>query len=130
MLYRSELPPAMLFKGCVLVLSEALASQLTEAELQGILAHEVAHTYFMEELIQAREREDRQAIKTVELKCDAVAVLTLKLLGHEPGCYITGLKKREKIANSVGLTGKFAQTHPDVRERDQFLAQFTKQLGR
>ena len=114
-LYRSELPQAMLFQSCVLVLSDALASQLTEAELLGIIAHEVAHTYFMDELIQARKVEDRRAMKIVELKCDGVAVLTLKLLGHEPGCYITGLKKREKIANSVGLTGKFAQTNPYVR---------------
>jgi hypothetical protein len=128
-LYRSEVPQAMLFRGCILVLSDSLAGSLLKAELTGIIAHEVAHTYFMSELTEAREAQDKQAMKLVELKCDAIAVLSLVLLGFDSDNYISRLRKREKLANAVGLSGKFSPTHPEARVRNHFLARWMKQLS-
>jgi len=123
------MPQAMLFRGCVLVLSDSLAGSLLEAELTGIISHEVAHTYFMGEMTEAREAQDKQAMKIVELKCDAIAVLSLKLLGFDSGNYISGLRRREKLANAVGLSSRFSATHPEVRVRNHFLARWMKQLS-
>ncbi len=128
-LYRSEMPQAMLYRGCVLVLSDSLAGSLLGAELTGIISHEVAHTYFMGEMTEAREAQDKQAMKIVELKCDAIAVLSLKLLGFDSGNYISGLRRREKLANAVGLSSRFSATHPEVRVRNHFLARWMKQLS-
>jgi Zn-dependent protease with chaperone function len=129
-LYKSEIQQAVLWRGCVLTLSDALAGPLTDTELLGILAHELAHTYFMDEIMTARRDGDVRSMKVVELKCDAVAYLTLKLLGRETGYYITRLRKMEKMAKEAGIASKLAQTHPEMRERARFLERFAQQLGR
>ncbi len=128
--YRSERPQAMLLKGCVVLLSDSLAGPLTDVELIGIISHEIAHTYFMEEIVAAQRDRDVRQMKVVELKCDAVAYLTLGLLGRDAGYYITGLRKREKMANEVGLSSKLVQTHPEVRERARFLERLAQRLAR
>ena len=98
--------------------------------LSASIAHEFGHTYFMDEMVAAQRDRDVRSMKVVELKCDAVAYLTLKLLGRGAGYYIAGLRKREKMAKEAGIASKLAQTHPDVRERARFLEQFDQQLGR
>ncbi|MCA1604953.1 MAG: hypothetical protein LC775_05640 [Acidobacteria bacterium] len=80
-------------------------------------------------MTEARGAQDKQAMKIVELKCDAIAVLSLKLLGFDSGNYISGLRRREKLANAVGLSSRFSATHPEVRVRNHFLARWMKQLS-
>ncbi len=128
-LYKSEIPQAALWRGCVLAISDSLAGPLTDAELLGIIAHELSHTYFMDEIMAARRDGDVRSMKVVELKCDAFAYLTLKLLGRGAGYYIAGLRKMEKMAKEAGLASKLAQTHPEMWERARFLDQFDKTLG-
>lgn len=121
---------ALLWHGCVLVLSAGLVNALSDAELRGIIAHELGHSYFMDEMTVARQARDCRTMKTVELKCDAVAILSLKLLGHDPALYLIGLRKMQAIMYRKGGSGSgFFPTHPEYGERALFFQRFIKSLS-
>lgn len=127
-LFREYKPVGMLWRESVLVLSSGLAAALEDAELLGIVAHEMGHSYFMDELVAARNQSDVRAMRVVELKCDAVAMLSLKLLGHQPGDHLRGLKKLERLLERMGLTSRRDESHPSIVERAQFAERFSKLL--
>ncbi len=128
-LFRQRVPQAMLWRGCVMLLSDGLAEPLPDAELAGIVAHEVSHPYFMDEMAGAQRAKDEVLMRVVELKCDAAAVLTVKLLGLDPSSYLKGIKRIKGIMRGMSLSGGLDQTHPEIHERAQFLERFAKQLG-
>ena len=129
-LFRDLVPQAMLWRGCVLLLSDGLAAPLPDAELAGIVAHEISHPYFMDEMAGARRAQDTTLMRVVELKCDAAAVLTVKLLGLDPTSYLKGIKRIKEIARGLSLSaGGLRQTHPEIHERTRFLERFFRQLG-
>ena len=49
--------------------------QLYDGELAGIFAHELGHSYFEDEMGAASRAKDTRAMRVVELKCDAVAIV-------------------------------------------------------
>lgn len=123
-LYPDYFPSAMIWRGCVLVISDVLADHLADDELAGIVAHEVAHAYFMSETIKARKQGDGQSRRIVELKCDAVAMLTLKLMGRDAADYVKALHKVTNITKGhVRL-----DSHPLFGVRVQFAQRFIKLL--
>src|SRR5262245_6530974 len=73
-LFQDDVPSAMLWRGCVLVLSDGLADPLYDGELAGIIAHELGHSYFEDEMAAAQRAKDARAMGVVELKCDAVEI--------------------------------------------------------
>ena len=127
-LYHHHFPSAMVWLGCVLVISDALADHLSDDELAGIVAHEMAHAYFMIETIKARKHGDGQAMRIVELKCDAVAMLTLKLLGRDAADYLRALLTITDITKRDGYAG-IDFLHPSIRERTEFAERFIKLLA-
>lgn len=127
-LFQDNRPYAMLFRDCVLVLSTGLAAALEDAELIGIVAHELGHAYFIGELALAHGAKDLRSMKVVELKCDAVAILTLKLLGHEAAGLLRGLRKMERVNERMLLSSRHVETHPSMVERGQFSERFSKFL--
>jgi hypothetical protein len=126
-LYRDHLPTAMVWMGCVLVISDALADHLSDNELAGIVAHEMAHAYFMSETIKARKHGDGQAMRIVELKCDAVAMLTLKLMGRDAADYPKALRRITDITRRDGYA-RINPSHPSIDERTEFAQRFIKLL--
>ena len=128
-LYRDEFARAMVWLGCVLVISDALADRLHDDELAGIVAHEMGHAYFMIETIKARKHGDHQAMKIVELECDAVAMLTLKLLGHDPADHWRGLRRVTNIDRTNGSNRIDSRDYPSIGERAQFAQRFIKLLA-
>ena len=123
-LYQDQFPRAMVWQGCVLVISDALADPLHDDELAGIVAHEMGHSYFMIETIKAMKHRDRQALIIVELKCDAVAMLSLKLLGHDPADHIIGLHRVNNITRRNGYNKLDSRYYPSIGERTQFAQRF------
>jgi hypothetical protein len=118
----------MVWRGCVLVISDALAAPLDDDELAGIVAHEMGHAYFMIEISNARKRGDRQAMKIVELKCDAVAMLSLKLLGHDPADHLRGLRRVNDLTRTHGFN-PLDGVHPSIGERRRFAERYLKLLA-
>jgi len=135
-LYQDDSPRAALWMGCVLILSDSLVALLYDAELAGIVAHELAHSYFMDEMAAAQRTNDERRMKVIELKCDAVAMLSLKLLGSDPTYYIRGVKRIVNLMHNDSFSGVryIAQskhelkTHPSVVERGVFSQRFIKLL--
>jgi len=124
--------------GCVLVISDSLAAPLYNEELAGIVAHELAHLYFMDDMAAAQRTKDERRMKVIELKCDAVAMLSLKLLGSDPTYYIRGMKRMVNLMHNDSFSGvryiaqsqSELKTHPSIVERAQFSQRFIRLLVR
>jgi hypothetical protein len=128
-LYHDRFPRASVWMGCVLIISDALADPLHDDELAGIVAHEMAHAYFMIETIKARRRGDQQVMRIVELKCDAVAMLTLKLLGHDPADHLRGLRRVTSLTRRNGYIRPIDfWDYPTIGERAEFAQRFIRLL--
>jgi hypothetical protein len=56
-------------------------------------------------------------MRVVELKCDAVALLSLKLLGRDPSLYLRGLQRIWTITRRKGLSSSIFRSHPEPVER-------------
>ena len=127
-LFQDEIPNAMLWRGCVLGLSDGLADPLSDGELAAIMAHELGHSYFEDEMASAWKSKDARAMKVVELKCDAVAILSLKLLDRDPTLYLRALQRIREIIRIKGRSRSIFQSHPDLVERAQFSQRFIRSL--
>jgi Zn-dependent protease with chaperone function len=128
-LFQDDVPSAMLWRGCVLVLSDGLADPLYDGELAGIIAHELGHSYIEDEMADAQRAKDARAMRVVELKCDAVAILSLKLLNYDPALYLRGLRRIQVIIKRKSLSSGIFQSHPELVARAQFSQRFIKALG-
>jgi predicted Zn-dependent protease len=128
-LYQDDLPVAKLWRGGVLVMSDGLAEPLYDAEIIGVIAHELGHSYFEDEMAAAQRQKDTQAMRVVELKCDAVAIVSLKLCGQEPTRYLQGLKQIKELMRRRRLSSGVFQSHPELVERELFSRQLIKSLG-
>ncbi len=128
-LFQDDVPSATLWRGCVLVLSDGLADPLYDGELAGIFAHELGHSYFEDEMAAAQRAKDARAMRVVELKCDAVAILSLKLLNYDPAHYLRGLQRIQVIIKRKSLSSGIFQSHPELVARAQFSQRFIKSLG-
>ncbi len=128
-LFQDDVPSAVLWKGCVLAVSDGLATPLYDGELAGIFAHELGHSYFEGEMAAANRAKDARAMRAVELKCDAVAIVSLKLLDYNPTLYLKGLQRIQVIQRRKSLSSDIFQSHPNMVERAQFSQRFIKSLG-
>lgn len=129
-LYQDKIPQGMLFRECVLVLSDSLAGTLKDDELIGIVGHELAHAYFMDEMVAARKRQDGRAMRAVELECDAVAMITLRVMGKDPGQLLKGLQRITVMSKSKGYQSSSYWMHPQIAEREEFAQRFIQLLSR
>ncbi len=128
-LFQDDVPSAMLWRGCVLVLSDGLADPLYDGELAGVIAHELGHSYFEDEMAAAQRAKDARAMRVVELKGDGVAILSLKLLNYDPALYLRGLQKIQVILKRKSLSSRIFQSHPALVARAQFSLRLIKSLG-
>jgi len=127
-LYRNDLPSAALWRGCVVVVSDGLAEPMYDDELAGVLAHELSHSYFEDEMAEGRRAQNAFAMRVVELKCDGVAILSLKLLGRNPAGYVRGLRRLQLITKRKGLSDAVFQSHPTLVARMKFSQRYIESL--
>jgi hypothetical protein len=128
-LFDDDFPSPTLWRGCVLLIPNGLAEPLYDGELAGIFAHELGHSYFEDEMAAAVRTQDFRDMRVVELKCDAVALLSLKLLGHDPALYLRGLRTIEDLNKRKGRSKGKPQSHPELVERAQLSQRFIKSLS-
>jgi len=118
--YHDPVPAGYLWRGCIMVLSDALSDSLSDAELTGIVAHELGHAYFMGDAVAAKRSKKSSALRVVELKCDAVAIVSLKLLGHDPASFLRALQKIQLLLTRKKLSPRDPNSHPGLSERALF----------
>lgn len=128
-LFHHDLPLVQLWRGGVLMISDCLAEVLYGGELAGLFAHELGHSYFEDEMISAQRSKDARAMRLTELKCDGVAIVTLKLLGHNPAQYLKGLQKIQNINKQKGQSSGTFQSHPELVARALFSERLIKSMG-
>jgi hypothetical protein len=124
---RSDEPKAMLVDRAALIITTKLMTITSEAELRGIVAHELAHEYLWEERRQASIEKDDTSLREIELFCDAVAAITLKEIGGDPAEFARALEGTTYPGITAGnKTRRETRTHPslDVRMKlNQWLCQ-------
>ena len=129
-IFQHDVPMApQLWRGCVLMISAGLAELLYEGELAGIIAHELGHSYFEDEMAAANRNQETSTMRLVELKCDGVAILSLKLLGHNPTHFLRGLQRIQEINRRKRLFKGILQSHPELVARARFSDRLIKLLG-
>lgn len=101
----------------VLLISEPALKQLSTEELQATVAHELGHEYFWGELMEARQRKERETMREIELRCDGIAVIALQRLGLDPTKLISALGKMKMINARTVNTDPFYHPEPDERSR-------------
>jgi len=121
---KDDLPKAILWRGCVLAISDGLADPLYDGELAGIIAHELRDSYFEDEMASALKTKDTRRVRVVELKCDAVAIISLKLLDRNPALYLQALQRIREIMRRKERSSGIFESHPALFERAQFSQQF------
>jgi len=128
-LFAHELPTAQIWRGSVLLVSTSLAETLYDGELAGIFAHELSHAYFEDEMAAAQRTRDERAMRTVELKCDGLAIISLRLLGYKPTSYLSSLQRLQLLTKRLGRSSGILQSHPELAVRAQFSERLIKALG-
>src|SRR5262245_58550968 len=127
---RSEQPKAFVVVRAALIITTKLMLITSEAELRGIVAHELAHLYLWEERERAFKEKDESLLREIELFCDAVAAITLKEIGDDPACYARGLKRMTYMGSTIGNTTRSeTQTHPSLDARVKLNQWLCQRLG-
>jgi hypothetical protein len=103
----------------VLLISEEALKLLTAEELQAAAAHEMGHEYFWNEYELAREYQQRREMQEIELRCDGIAVITMKHLGLDPSHLISQVTKMTKFNERAGATAT-ANLYTPLDERIKF----------
>jgi len=126
-----DLPQAVvvLHDRAVLLLSRPALRLLSPPELQALVAHEAGHDYFWAQYVASRDRDDARARQELELRCDAIAVLTLVDLGLDPAALISGLRKLTLFNERLGTRANY-QRYPTMDERERFVHAITGLYGR
>ena len=104
----------------VLLMSRAAVHLLSDPELQAVVAHEIGHEYFWSQYSRARARSDLEALQTIELLCDGIALLTLEALGIDPKNLSSAVEKIARF-NEVPDSRWGSNGYPSPDERRRFV---------
>jgi hypothetical protein len=109
-----------LYARSIVLASRPALRELSAAELQAIVAHEMGHELFWAEYEQARERKNTRVLQEIELKCDGVAVVTMLALRLDLKMLESAMRKLTHFNERIGATAN-ADGYPDLRTRVQFV---------
>jgi Peptidase family M48 len=114
----------------VIVISQSALQLLSADELTAIVAHEVAHEYVTNQYAEARRTRNAARLRTLELICDALAVILLEQSGLSADPLAPALKK---LADYNGLHfGIFANEldYPTFEERRKVIVRIKRKINR
>lgn len=107
-----------------LLISEKALGLLSSEELLAVVAHEMGHEYFWGEFVEARQRKQYETMRELELRCDAIAVITLLGLRIDPANLISGLSRMNGFnALTVNTDNR---PYPTSGERTKFIRAMTE----
>jgi hypothetical protein len=114
-----------LYARCVLLISRPALKQLTSSEVQALAAHEIGHDYFWNEYETASRNNDEELFHEIEMRCDAIAILTLIALDIDPDTLASAVSKIELFNARFGAPLNSAH-YPPFRERSRFQEAFIR----
>jgi hypothetical protein len=86
----------------VILISRRAIKLLSASELQALVAHELGHDYFWEEYEQAAAQNRKHVLREIELRCDAIALLTLRALNLDSNALGSALTKIDRFNAQFG----------------------------
>lgn len=107
------------FRTVVLVSRQALAV-VTPDEFAALVAHEVGHDYDWDAYWTAMQQHDHARMRQLELRADAIAVLTLQRNGVAPDRLISAVQKVTRYNERLGATAN-AEDYVSLAERVPFI---------
>jgi Zn-dependent protease with chaperone function len=127
-----EVPQAAvaLHARAVVLVSEPALDLLDAEEVQALVAHEVGHEYFWSEYFRARRDNDRPLLRTLELLCDGLAIVTLRRAGTDPKGLISALEKLVRYTRDRFGAARNEDDYPAIGERRRFARRLVEWLGR
>ena len=121
-------PFAGAFRQCIFIVSTGLLHLVTDEELRGFVAHELAHECFIEELREADRSHCASAYRLVEYKSDLVGALALLLACGDPLALATGVEKVEAYYLRSNPSVLRDDTHPDSTHRRRCIELFLTRI--
>ena len=103
-----------------MLISRPAFALLDSSELQAAVAHEVGHEYIWTQQHVASKEKDAPRLRELELFCDGVALVTLRLAGLTPTSLVTGFEKltrynRQRFGNATAN-----ENYPSIEDRKRF----------
>jgi hypothetical protein len=111
----------------VLLLSRDALSLVSAEELQALAAHEFGHELFWDEYQAARVGNPAR-VQELELRCDGVAVTTLRALGQEPDALVRAVTLMTRYNERLGATAS-APSYVSLKDRRAFIETMAARLA-
>lgn len=104
----------------IVLVSEVALDLLDPEEFQALLAHEVGHDFFWSEYVEGRRDGDRRRLRTLELLCDGVAIVTLRRAGIDPRRVTSAIEKVSRSNRARFGAARNEDDYPSVGDRRRF----------
>jgi hypothetical protein len=111
-----------------ILISRGALDEIDPRELQAVAAHELGHEYFWDEYEKAGFERDEDRVRELELRCDGIAVLTLRRLGLDPRhltdalTHLTWYNERKGARLTTG-------PYPSLSQRARFVHALTRSFA-
>lgn len=128
LLFEDEKPRVFTYKLRTISFSTGIFALLTDDEAAALIAHEAGHLYAAKEMAEARSEDDDRLARINELKCDVIALLTLKNLGIDPFVLMTALTKLTDARRKMGLQTETPQS-PALADRERLARIFIAKMS-
>jgi peptidase M48-like protein len=116
---RLKLAWAGFLEGAAILVSEEAIDLLTAEELQAVVAHELAHEYFSDEYEAARKNRRYDTVREIELRCDAISIVTMKGLRLDSDALLSGVARLTAFNERRGFPNN-PNLVPSAEERTNF----------
>jgi len=104
----------------VIVVSANVLPLLNREEFAALVAHEIGHEYVWADYRRAENRHDHARIRELELRCDGIAVVTLRRLGLDAGRLIRAVEILTSYNKELRLDDN-ASDYVSLRDRRAFI---------
>jgi hypothetical protein len=104
----------------VLLISRDALDLVRPQELQALIAHELGHEYFWDEYTRAMADHDDRRMQELELRCDGIAVLTLRQLALDPEDLVRAVTSLTRYNERLGAVAS-ADSYAALGDRVRFI---------
>lgn len=109
----------------VILVSANILPLLNQEEFAALVAHEMGHEYVWAEYRRAEARHDHARIRELELRCDGIAVLTIRRLGLDAQRLLRAVQVLTGYNRELGLDEN-ARDYVSRDERRAFIGAVAK----